>query len=430
MRFAKPTRRMVLLCAWFLLTTVTSVAVWRAWGMPDAMTGETGRFDQLCKLVANGAQTVNAPFWFVAWAILGGYKSYVAAMIINGTGYMFWLGGLLVLLRAREFARGLPARTASATHENDEPAPMRGLAPAAAFSRRAFMTDAALATGVACAGGMGVYSSFVTPWSLRTTRYTVPIADLPASLDGFRLVQLTDTHLGPRIPAKFVRDAVELARSLKPDMFLLTGDYVHMGTTYIAPAAELFRPLTERRPGLVGTVGVLGNHDYYADARMVNDALEEVGVRMLTNSRVFLDPGSRELAPIARTGEMLCIAGVDDDMEGRVDIAAAYRDVPRSMPRILLSHNPDVAENGLLATLDGRTDLMISGHTHGGQVRLPFIGSPGIPSRNGQKYAYGVIKGPSCPVLVSAGIGMSLIPVRVGVPPEVVEITLTRARTA
>ena len=113
------------------------------------------------------------------------------------------------------------------------------------------------------------------------------------------------------------------------------------------------------------------------------------------------------------------------DGVGSVYSMFALRDAPDTIARVLLSHNPDFAEDPALAR--HRIDLMISGHTHGGQVRLPFLGSPLIPSRFGQKYAYGHIRGPHCPVLVSAGVGMSLIPVRFGIDPEIVEITLRRA---
>lgn len=407
----------ILVLIWCALTLGSGLANWYAWGSPDPATGRTGPLDVLCKDLANASQAVNAPFWFVAWFGLQRYTSFGAAVVVNGIGFAFWMGvaALVLELRKRWRRAARPKRTA-------EEIPV----PSGALTRRAFIADSALVTGVACAGAAGVYASFVTPWSLKVVRYTIPIAGLPRGLDGFRMVQITDTHLGPRIPAAFITQAVDLAIALKPDMFLLTGDYVHMGTSYIDPAVELFRPLTERRAGLVGTLGVLGNHDYYADGPGMQAALERIGVRMLTNDRLFLDGVDRDLTPLPRrAAESVCIAGVDDLLEGRVELHRALRGAPEETPRIILSHNPDVAEAPeLLAT---RADLMISGHTHGGQVRLPLIGSPAIPSHYGQKYAYGLIRGPACPVLVCAGVGMSLIPVRVGVRPEVLEITLRSA---
>jgi predicted MPP superfamily phosphohydrolase len=419
MRDARRRLRWLLPLLWGAFTLIASFANQNAWAYPDQISGSTGRLDTACKLIDNAVQTVNAPFWFVAWFFFQIYTSLAAALVVNGVGFACWLAAVVALLRIRRrlHARPRPAFADAA------PAPC--IRPA--LSRRAFVTDSALVTGAACVGAAGVYSSFVTPWSLKLARYTVPIAGLPRALDGLRLVQLTDTHLGPRIPASFISEAVELALSLKPDVYLLTGDYVHMGTTYIEPAAALFRPLLERRAGFVGTLGVLGNHDHYADAPMMSAALAAIGVRMIDNRRLFLDPHDRELAPIMRTHDALCIAGVGDYLEGVVDIPSALHDVPDAVPRLLLSHNPDVAEHPDLVTPRRRIDLMIAGHTHGGQVRLPIIGSPAIPSRFGQKYAHGLINGPACPVLISAGVGMSLVPVRVGVRPEVVEITLTTA---
>lgn len=416
------TLRWVLPLVWLVLSLTAGLANWYAWGHPDQLTGRTGQLDVFCKHAANAAQTINAPFWFIAWFGLERYTSFQAALIVNGVGFATWLGAIAIFLKIRHRLRNRPRPVKTEHAQHAEPS-----LPHAALSRRAFITDTALVTGAACAGAAAAYSSFVTPWSLKVVRHTIPIAGLPASLHGLRLVQLTDTHLGPRIPASFVTEAVELALSLKPDLYLLTGDYVHMGTTYIEPAAKLFRPLAERRPGLIGVVGVLGNHDHYADAALVSGAMSDVGVRMLDNRRLFLDPHDRDLTPIMRTKDALCLAGVGDMLEGSVDIDAALRDVPDDIPRLLLSHNPDVAESADLTLAPNRVDLMISGHTHGGQIRLPLVGTPAIPSKYGQKYAHGLVKGPKCPVLISAGIGMSLVPVRVGVRPEVVEITLQRA---
>jgi predicted MPP superfamily phosphohydrolase len=418
MRRSSPAWRWVFPTVWLVLTLGCSLAHWRAWSVPEQATGRTAALDTLCKQVSNISQTVNAPAWGAAWFGLHAHAGLANALVVNGVGFACWVGAVwLVLAARRRLVRPTPPNA-----EVIEPFTPQAL------SRRAFLTDSALVTGTACIAGPGVYASFVTPWSLRTVRYTVPIKDLPADLDGLRLVQLTDTHLGPRIPASFITQAVDLAISLEPDLFVLTGDYLHMGTGYIGPAAALFGPLTERRPWLIGTVGVLGNHDHYADGPAVSTAMERVGVRMLDNRRLFLDGRDRRLTPDVTRRESVCIAGVGDLLEGTVDLHAALRGVPDGMARLVLSHNPDVAElPACRAPTSPRVDLMLSGHTHGGQVRLPFVGAPGIPSRYGQKYAYGLVRGPAFPVLVSAGVGMSLLPVRFRVDPEIVEITLKRA---
>jgi predicted MPP superfamily phosphohydrolase len=375
--------------------------------------------DLLCKQVSNAAQTINAPFWFVAWFGLHRYVSFQSALVVNAVGFACWLGllALVILVRRWLLRPRTPAAVARPESADADRSP-------ASPSRRAFLTDSVIVAGAACSGVAGVYSTFVTPWSLSLVRHRIPIPNLPHALDGIRLVQLTDTHLGPRIPASFIRQAVDMAIGLDPDLFVLTGDYVHMGRSYIEPAAALFKPLSETRAGRLGVIGVIGNHDHYADAGAVRAALAGVGVRVLHNQRLFLDE-SRGLARILRTDASLCIAGVDDLLEGTPDLRESLGGVPDDVPRVLLSHNPDYAEDSILKAF--RADLMISGHTHGGQVRLPVVGSPLIPSRFGQKYAHGLVRGPHCPVLVGAGVGMSLLPVRVGVDPEVVEITLTRA---
>lgn len=396
---------------WLILTVGCTLAHRHVHEGTVRPNGRTGELDGFCKQVTNTAQVVNAPAWMVAWFVFHRYESYRVAAVVNAFGFAFWLGAAAVVLEARRRYR---APTINEPIEHSFPA-------LSALSRRAFLTDSVLVTGVACSGATGVYSSFVTPWSLEVTKYRVPIADLPRSLDGLRIVQLTDTHLGPRVPASFIEQTVEAARALKPDLFVLTGDYVHTGTRYIESAAALFKPLTEPRAGLIGVIGILGNHDHYANADRMTAALLSAGVRMLDNQSMFVDARTRALSSVP-AGEALCVAGVGDFLEGIVDISAALRAVPANMPRLVLSHNPDVAET--LAARSHRIDLMLAGHTHGGQVRLPFIGSPIVPSEYGQKYAYGMVRGPTCPVLISAGVGMSVLPLRLGVPPEIVEITL------
>jgi uncharacterized protein len=171
----------------------------------------------------------------------------------------------------------------------------------------------------------------------------------------------------------------------------------------------------------------------------MHQALSAIGVTMLDNRRVFLSSRTRRISREPHTlvpGESLCFAGLGDLEQGTVDFASALGGLPARLPRVVLAHQPDTAEHpALLAGEAGdgtpyRIDLMLCGHTHGGQVALPFTGPLIVPSRFGDKYARGLVQASACPVLVSAGIGLSLVPVRFGVPPEVVLVRLERAVSA
>lgn len=253
-------------------------------------------------------------------------------------------------------------------------------------------------------------------------RYTVGIRGLPRELEGLRLAHLSDTHLGLPFSARRITRAVRLALSRRPDLFVLTGDYITTGCAHIERAAELLAPLAGRESGAKGALAVLGNHDHYGDAARMRAALERVGIRVIDNGRAFMDErgGWRENPG----GAALCFAGLADLEEDRPDPAAALGDVPADMPRVLLCHHPDTLELPALAA--HRIDLALCGHTHGGQVSLPFLGAPIIPSRYGQKYRGGMVESPVGPAIVSRGVGMSLLPIRWNVPPEVVEVRLER----
>jgi predicted MPP superfamily phosphohydrolase len=233
-------------------------------------------------------------------------------------------------------------------------------------------------------------------------------------------VQLSDIHHGPWIPLSHVREIVATANALNPDVILLTGDYVHRSPAYITPVVDALANLRAR----VGIVGVLGNHDWWEDGPLLQREFARVGIPLIDNARQFITPGRRL---VERATEGICLAGVGDlytDVQ-RYDDALA--DLPSAMPRLLLSHNPDVAEDATFRQSGYRVDLMLSGHTHGGQVYIPGLGTPIVPSMYGQKYASGLVEGPVCPVYVSRGLGHTVLPVRVGVRPEMAVIELRRA---
>ncbi len=294
-----------------------------------------------------------------------------------------------------------------------------GKAASATVMRRGILVK--LSTGLGLLAtlsllGLAAWGVLVEPSRLTVRRYTVPIADLPTWAEGLRIVQVSDTHYGPYIHLPYIRKVVAKANSLDPDVVVLTGDYIHRTPRGIPDGIEA---LTQLEAPL-GRFAVLGNHDHWADAPAISRAFTEGGVRMLDGQHVYLtaDGPTDGEAPDA-----LCLAGLGDLWEDEQPVEASLEGVDPATPRIVLSHNPDYAEyvpEGL------RVDLIMAGHTHGGQVYVPGKGTPKIPSRFGQWYAGGLCRGPRCRVLVSRGVGLAYLPVRLGIRPEIVELTLTR----
>lgn len=275
-----------------------------------------------------------------------------------------------------------------------------------------------LGSVAAAAGAAGVWATCVEPGMLRLRRYEVSLPGLPPELDGFRLAHATDTHYGPYIGADHIRRAFDLLNAEEPDLLVLTGDYVHRTPLAVPTGIQL---LTHGKARL-GSVAVLGNHDHWEGAEACRTELRRHGIPLLENRCLFLSASGLAAGP---SPHALAVCGVGDLWEGVVDPQAALAGVPEGMPRLLLSHNPDVAEE-----IRGvRFDLQLSGHTHGGQVSLPMIGTPLVPSLYGSKYAGGLVQGPGWPVIVSRGVGMAVTPVRLNVPPEVSLIILRRIHT-
>jgi predicted MPP superfamily phosphohydrolase len=281
-------------------------------------------------------------------------------------------------------------------------------------SRRKFLTyGARLAVGGAAAAG--VYSILVETRWFRVSNRVHRLKGLPPELDGLRIVQLTDIHHGPTMSPNYVRQVIEAANDVNADLVLLTGDYVYRSPMYIQPVMNELAKLR----GKIGVIGVLGNHDWWQDGPATKRAFREIGVPLVDNDRLFLTP-DRKLLTSADRG--LCIAGIGDYTEDVVDFERALANVPADMPRLLMSHNPDAAEDTRLSRGGYRVDLMLCGHTHGGQVWIPGIGTPILPSRYGQKYASGLVKGPVCDVFVCRGVGTTVLPMRFCVRPEVAVI--------
>jgi predicted MPP superfamily phosphohydrolase len=331
-------------------------------------------------------------------------RGFAVAMAVD---LVFWGGAALAYLRLRR--RLQPAPTESAPNAT---------APAPAISRRTLLVGGGRVVA-ASGAGLGAWAFLVESRWFEVTRRQIPIANLPPSLDGLRIVQLTDIHHCRWTSVQWLRGIVEATNALNPDVVALTGDYVYRGLQYVEPAAFELGKLRAR----VGVVGVMGNHDWWQNGELTRWAFAKAGIPLIDNARRFVTP-DRKLVPASRTG--LCLAGVGDFWEDVCLYDEALGGVPGGMPRVLLSHNPDVAEQSEFVASGHRVDLMLSGHTHGGQVRLPGIGTPVTNSVYGQKYASGLVEGPVCPVYVSRGLGMTAMPIRFGVRPEIAVIELRR----
>ncbi|MBI3398199.1 MAG: metallophosphoesterase [Deltaproteobacteria bacterium] len=274
------------------------------------------------------------------------------------------------------------------------------------LSRRQFLKGAMTVGAIA----LITDGIFYEPRHVVIERRTIAINNLPDAFEGFRMCQITDVHHGPFVGLGFIEGIVDKANSLNHDLMVLIGDYVFGSRKYIEPAISVLGRLKSPH----GVLAVLGNHDHYEGAELTKDVFSKYNIPVITNSHRLVEIKNKAV----------CIAGVGDFYEDMQDLRAALKGVPDDIPRILLSHNPDYAE---VMPKTERVDLVLAGHTHGGQIRLPFSIAPVNMSNYGQRYTGGLVKLTHTQVYVSRGIGMVGFPVRFNCPPEITMITLTKA---
>jgi predicted MPP superfamily phosphohydrolase len=277
---------------------------------------------------------------------------------------------------------------------------------------------AVLAGGAATMGGLalGVYGATVERRNYVLEEFDLLLPDLAPELEGLRVVLMSDWHCGPVCRPDDLRPAIRLANSCAPDLILVPGDFISRSGEYFHEAAELASQLRPRLPQ--GTLISWGNHDYWHGMEIGLKEMPRAGCQILRNRSLLLTPG-KEFSESGSRGLWLC--GLDDLWAGKPDLMGTLGGLS-NCPRLVMSHNPDLAEEQSGA----RIDLMVSGHTHGGQIWVPTLGTPVLPSRYGQKYASGWVEAPHYPVYVSRGVGTSSLPVRLGVPPEVTLFVLRR----
>jgi len=228
---------------------------------------------------------------------------------------------------------------------------------------------------------------------------------LPEAFSGLRVVQISDIHHGLFLPEPWLAEAVQQTNRLRPDIVVLTGDFVTYSRANIEPAAEILSRLRAR----YGVLAVLGNHDFRVGADAVTAALRRKHIEVLRNQHITVQFG----------GSSLYVAGVDDYGYG-ADVRRAVRGIPRDAATILLAHNPRIIH---LASRHG-VSLVLSGHTHGGQVNLPLLGTVYGLSPERLRYKIGWDRLGATQIYVSRGIGTIVLPWRVRCPAEITHLEL------
>jgi uncharacterized protein len=255
--------------------------------------------------------------------------------------------------------------------------------------------------------GEAARAALTEPFRLTVEHHQIRLRRLPRELDGFRIVQLSDLHHSPFTSREQIERAIETANSLQPDIVALTGDYVSKEREYAAPCAELLGELRARH----GIFAVLGNHDHWTDAALITDLFRAEGITVLINQGMRFE----------KNGAAFWLAGVDDTMVGLEDLPLALAGASEQEFKLLLAHNPIILRRAARAGVD----LVLSGHTHGGQVSLRSDRSAsGRPRRRLLK---GLARQGETQIYVTRGLGTVVLPVRFGCPPEV---SLLELRTA
>lgn len=286
-------------------------------------------------------------------------------------------------------------------------------------TRRNFLKLGAAGVAVGALGiaGEGTFFEANRP---RLVSIEVRLNRLAESWDGFRIAQLSDLHYDDYFSVVPLRKAVDIVNGLQPDLVVVTGDFVTSrgrahrrqnairAAKVIGPCAQLLAKM--RAP--FGIMASLGNHDVEADPSHIIDVLQSNNISMLRNRSV----------PLERENKRLWLCGVDDILSGKPRLDLALKEIPAGEPAVLLAHEPDWAD--FVAKYP--VDLQLSGHSHGGQIKLPLIGAPYLPPL-ARKYPWGLRQIGGLTLYTNAGIGTIELPTRIGCPPEVTLITLRSA---
>ena len=252
------------------------------------------------------------------------------------------------------------------------------------------------------------YGFFIEPNRLITRYEAIHINNWPVELDGLKIAVLGDLHVGGAfIDEEKLHLIVKRTNDLNPDLIVILGDYMSGNEERVEP--EVFSPVLKDLHAPLGVYSVLGNHDWWYDGSKMRRALEANGIKVLEN----------EALEVNKRGTTFWLAGLADLWTRPQHVTQTIDRIPAGQTIIALTHNPDI-----FPRVPQRVSLLLAAHTLGGQVRFTFIGSVIEPSRYGQRYVRGHVVEDGHHLFVTTGIGTSIIPVRFGVPPEIVLLTL------
>ena len=259
--------------------------------------------------------------------------------------------------------------------------------------------------------GIVAWAFFIEPNRLVVRHETLELPRWPSGLSGVKIAVLSDIHAGSAfIDERKLRLIVDRTNQLQPDLIVILGDYIAgngRGSRRMEP--EVFAPILKNLHAPFGVYSVLGNHDWWYNGTKVRTVLEANGIKVLDN----------EVLKITVRDNSVWLVGLADLWTRPQHIDEVIAQVPEGEPIIALTHNPDI-----FPQVPSRVDLVLAGHTHGGQVRFPLIGSVVESSRYGERFEKGHVVENGHDLYVTSGIGTSIVPVRFGVPPEIVLLEL------
>jgi hypothetical protein len=264
---------------------------------------------------------------------------------------------------------------------------------------------------------MAFYSGEIARHEISVVTRPIAIDNLPAAFQNFRIVQISDLHYDEYSEPSFVARVLGQVNALSPDLVVLTGDFVSFGPLGRSFAMGAMERCAEQLSKIVCAqrFAVMGNHDSVLGAPTIRPILAAVDIPLLVN----------EYVPIERGGARLWLSGIHDPVTHVPNLDTAIPERPDG-PVVLMSHGPDYADTVIAHPRGQFVDLMIVGHTHGGQVRLPFLGAIVLPS-GGKKYVEGLFRFERMQLYVNRGIGTTGLPLRLNSPPEVTLFTLRQA---